>query len=109
MRLDSRNQAILISGESGAGKTEATKQRLKFLAEVAGSSTNVEQKILNANPVLEAFGNAKTLRNNNSNRFGTWSEVHFDSRCSIIVARINNYLPETSTVVRSDEIREGRE
>jgi hypothetical protein len=99
LNLESTSQAILISGESGAGKTEATKQCFNFLADVAGSANAVEQRILYANPVLEAFGNAKTLRNNNSSRFGRWTEVHFDSRTQICGARIENYLLEKQRVV----------
>ncbi|CAM9943985.1 unnamed protein product [Scytosiphon promiscuus] len=107
MKLTQENvsQAILISGESGAGKTEATKQCFNFLAEVAGSQNAVEQRILHANPVLESFGNAKTLRNNNSSRFGRWTEVHFDPRgqasnpITVCGARIENYLLEKQRVV----------
>ena len=100
MLFDMQDQSILISGESGAGKTEATKQCLKFLAHVAGSVGNVEQKLLQANPVLESFGNAKTIRNNNSSRFGKWMEVYFDQlKGNIGSARIINYLLEKSRLV----------
>lgn len=102
MRSEGMNQAILISGESGAGKTEATKQCFNFLAEIAGSEMAVEQKILNANPLLEAFGNAKTLRNNNSSRFGRWTEINFSDRGQIIGASIENYLLEKSRVVHQN-------
>ncbi len=97
--IEQHGQAILISGESGAGKTEATKQCFNFLADVAGSSNNLEQRILYANPVLEAFGNAKTLRNNNSSRFGRWTEVIFDTHNQICGARTENYLLEKQRVV----------
>ena len=99
MRINARNQAILISGESGAGKTEATKQCFSYLAEVAGSELGLEQKILNAIPILEAFGNAKTLRNDNSSRFGRWTEIHFSARGQITCASIENYLLEKTRVV----------
>jgi len=96
---DKMDQSILISGESGAGKTEATKQCLMFFAECAGSVTGVEQNILLSNPILEAFGNAKTLRNNNSSRFGKLISILFDGRAKITGAGIINYLLEKSRVV----------
>ena len=100
MSFNNIEQSILISGESGSGKTEATKQCLKYLADVAGSENNVEGKILACNPLLESYGNAKTIRNNNSSRFGKWIEVHFHNvDRSICGARILNYLLEKSRVV----------
>lgn len=95
-----QNQSILISGESGAGKTVCTKQCLDYLADVAGSESNVEEKIILANPLLEAFGNAQTLRNNNSSRFGKYINIHFDGATGVITAAsITNYLLEKSRVV----------
>lgn len=81
------------------GKTEATKQCFNFLADIAGSEQLLEQKILLSNPVLEAFGNAKTLRNNNSSRFGRWTEICFSHSGQIIGASIENYLLEKSRIV----------
>jgi myosin heavy subunit len=98
--VERRNQSIIISGESGAGKTEATKHCLQYFAMVAGSAEgNMQDKLLAANPVLEAFGNAKTVRNNNSSRFGKWMEVHFDGRFAICGCQILNYLLEKSRIV----------
>jgi myosin heavy subunit len=81
------------------GKTECTKQCLQYLAEVAGSTSNVENRILLANPILEAFGNAKTIRNNNSSRFGKYVEIFFDKKHSICGASNTNYLLEKVRVV----------
>jgi myosin-5 len=96
------NQSVIISGESGAGKTEATKQCLNYLAFIAGSSSGIQGKILKASPILEAWGNAKTLRNNNSSRFGKYIEIWFDRHQSIIGSSNTTYILEKSRVVRQE-------
>ena len=94
------DQSVLISGESGAGKTVATKQCLSLLAEIAGSERDTEEMILASNPLLEAFGNAQTIRNNNSSRFGKWIKVYFDPlERAIISGEIVNYLLEKSRLI----------
>eukprot|EP00004_Rigifila_ramosa_P007907 TRINITY_DN190_c0_g1_i3.p2 TRINITY_DN190_c0_g1~~TRINITY_DN190_c0_g1_i3.p2 ORF type:complete len:489 (+),score=174.83 TRINITY_DN190_c0_g1_i3:3-1469(+) len=107
MIVNGKDQSIIVSGESGAGKTESTKLLLEYLVAVSGEglierSIKVAQQILQAHPVLESFGNAKTVRNNNSSRFGKFIQLHFDHRSNIVGATITNYLLEKSRLVNQN-------
>uniref|UniRef100_A0A8C7U2B9 Myosin VB n=1 Tax=Oncorhynchus mykiss TaxID=8022 RepID=A0A8C7U2B9_ONCMY len=101
MARDERNQSIIVSGESGAGKTVSAKYAMRFFATVGGSAndTNVEEKVLASSPIMEAIGNAKTTRNDNSSRFGKYIQIGFDRRYHIIGANMRTYLLEKSRVV----------
>jgi myosin-1 len=102
MKNEGENQCVIISGESGAGKTEASKLIMQYVSAVSGNSEGVEyvkHVILESNPLLEAFGNAKTLRNNNSSRFGKYFEIVFNNYGDPSGGRITNYLLEKSRVV----------
>ncbi|KXL46060.1 hypothetical protein M433DRAFT_66144 [Acidomyces richmondensis BFW] len=103
MKAYSENQCVIISGESGAGKTEAAKRIMQYIANVSGGSNNsiqeIKDMVLATNPLLESFGNAKTLRNNNSSRFGKYLEIQFNAQGEPVGANINNYLLEKTRVV----------
>ncbi|KAF5286073.1 hypothetical protein FQR65_LT12959 [Abscondita terminalis] len=102
LKEENREQCILISGESGSGKTEASKKVLQFIAEITehkGSVETVKHKLLESNPLLEAFGNAKTNRNDNSSRFGKYMDVQFDYQGLPVGGNILNYLLEKSRVI----------
>lgn len=112
-----RDQSIIISGESGSGKTESTKVVMSYLARITAMDTansvlnaphqdkaifnvgELEQRVLNTNPLLEAFGNARTLRNDNSSRFGKFIKIHFSNSGKIIGATIEKYLLEKTRVI----------
>ncbi|XP_053907248.1 unconventional myosin-Ia isoform X2 [Cuculus canorus] len=103
LRDRDRDQCILITGESGAGKTEASKLVMSYVAAVSSKGEEVDkvkEQLLQSNPVLEAFGNAKTIRNDNSSRFGKYMDVEFDFKGEPLGGVISNYLLEKSRIVR---------
>jgi len=101
LKSSSVNQSIVVSGESGAGKTETCKHIMRFMASVCGEGgvDELERKVLGSSPILESFGNAKTLRNNNSSRFGKFTELHFDDKAAIRGASIDTYLLEKNRLI----------
>ncbi|KAL7314137.1 Myosin type-2 heavy chain 1 [Mucor circinelloides] len=117
MIREQSNQTIVVSGESGAGKTVSAKFIMRYFATADdqeasgkkkkksdGSMTEVEEQILATNPIMEAFGNAKTTRNDNSSRFGKYIEIQFDADANIIGAKIKTYLLERSRLIFQPEI-----
>ncbi|CAL8460835.1 g366 [Coccomyxa elongata] len=105
MRSEAKSQSILVSGESGAGKTETAKLIMQYLAWIGNGGVlsdgdSVEQQVLESNPLLEAFGNAKTVRNDNSSRFGKFVEIQFNKAGRISGAAVRTYLLERSRVVQ---------
>ncbi|XP_035270697.1 unconventional myosin-Vb [Anguilla anguilla] len=101
MIREQKNQSIIISGESGSGKTVSAKFTMRYFAAVGGASqqTSVEERVLASNPIMEAIGNAKTTRNDNSSRFGKYIEIGFGRHGDIIGANMRTYLLEKSRVV----------
>ncbi|XP_041075857.1 myosin-10 isoform X3 [Polyodon spathula] len=109
MLQDREDQSILCTGESGAGKTENTKKVIQYLAHVASSHKGrkdhnipgeLERQLLQANPILESFGNGKTVKNDNSSRFGKFIRINFDVTGYIVGANIETYLLEKSRAIR---------
>jgi len=101
MRDNRQMQAVIISGESGAGKTESAKLILHYVSSVSGSSqvaTQMKKIILECNPLLESFGNAKTVRNNNSSRFGKYLELYFNDKAEPVGGQTSNFLLEKTRV-----------
>ncbi|XP_048343475.1 unconventional myosin-Ia-like [Sphaerodactylus townsendi] len=102
LRDQDKDQCVLITGESGAGKTEASKLVMSYVAAVCGKGEQVnlvKEQLLQSNPVLEAFGNAKTIRNDNSSRFGKYMDIEFDFKGDPLGGVISNYLLEKSRVI----------
>nr|XP_060618893.1 unconventional myosin-Ia-like isoform X1 [Anolis sagrei ordinatus]XP_060618894.1 unconventional myosin-Ia-like isoform X1 [Anolis sagrei ordinatus] len=106
LRDQDKDQCVLITGESGAGKTEASKLVMSYVAAVCGKGeevNRVKEQLLQSNPVLEAFGNAKTIRNDNSSRFGKYMDIEFDFKGDPLGGVISNYLLEKSRVVHHEK------
>ena len=105
-----KNQSMLITGESGAGKTENTKKVIAYLAQVAasgkktGKKVSLEDQIVATNPILESYGNAKTSRNDNSSRFGKFIRIHFNAAGKLSGCDIESYLLEKSRITQQQEV-----
>merc|ERR1719370_1749187 len=110
MLLNQKNQSMLITGESGAGKTENTKKVISYLAQVAASGkksdkkVSLEDQIVATNPILESYGNAKTSRNDNSSRFGKFIRIHFNAAGKLAGCDIESYLLEKSRITQQQEV-----
>ena len=111
MKKLSKNQCIVVSGESGAGKTESNRHLLSYLiwrGTDGQSEDTITQKIMDANPILEAFGNAKTTRNNNSSRFGRYALVRFTAEGEVVGANLRTFLLERSRVTSTSKVMRTR-
>merc|ERR1712113_984132 len=113
MLTNVKNQSMLITGESGAGKTENTKKVIAYLAQVAASpkkggkdakKVSLEDQIVATNPILESYGNAKTSRNDNSSRFGKFIRIHFNGAGKLAGCDIESYLLEKSRITQQQEV-----
>ncbi|KAI8987940.1 P-loop containing nucleoside triphosphate hydrolase protein [Mycotypha africana] len=114
MIREKTNQTVVVSGESGAGKTVSATHIMRYFAtaddqesgkikDISQGMTEVEEQIMATNPIMEAFGNAKTTRNNNSSRFGKYIEIQFDKKSNIVGAKIRTYLLERSRLIFQPE------
>merc|ERR1712061_66411 len=111
MLTNGKNQSMLITGESGAGKTENTKKVIAYLAQVAASGkksaakkVSLEDQIVATNPILESYGNSKTSRNDNSSRFGKFIRIHFNAAGKLAGCDIESYLLEKSRITQQQEV-----
>merc|ERR1719323_249851 len=110
MLTNTKDQSMLITGESGAGKTENTKKVISYLAMIAssgkksGKKVSLEDQIVATNPILESYGNAKTSRNDNSSRFGKFIRIHFTSSGKLCGCDIESYLLEKSRITQQQEV-----